>query len=546
MQVRKPEQFCFAKECRETMSRPNIILTGFMGTGKTTVGRLLAEQLGYDFVDTDQTIEARSGQTISEIFREKGESAFRVMEAAIARELSKKEGLVISTGGRMMLDAANAAILSKQGRVFCLVATPEEIFQRVRQNSDVQRPLLDAPNPMERVVELMQQREREYSRFPQLATSNKTAEQLANFLAGVVRADPDLRVTLSSAGAQYDFIVGEGILPFVSQLTNTDGPLAAITDTTVGPLYARSCGQVDMVIEVPPGGKHKTLATLQSIVEQLVNGGFDRSGTIIALGGAVISELAGFVAATFMRGVDCIQCPTSLLAMVDTSIGGKVGIDLPQGKNLVGVFKQPKTIVADVATLRTLPAPEFASGMAEVIKHGLIAGTDLLDRIEIGSWKLEPALFQPRLSDLQTLVAQAIQIKVQIVQEDPFEHGRRIVLNLGHTFAHAIEQVSRYTIRHGEAVAMGLIAAANLSARLGYCSPALQSRVESILVGAALPTRIPDSLPLERIITTMSSDKKRAAGHLRFVLMRGIGDVFVKDAVAEAAVLETLREIATG
>lgn len=525
------------------MSRPNIILTGFMGTGKTTVGRLLAAQLGYDFVDTDQLIEARSGQTISEIFREKGEAAFRSMEAALAREFSEKEGLVISTGGRMMLDVDNAATLSKHGRVFCLVATPEEIMQRVTHNTDVQRPLLDAPNPMERIVELMNQRQKGYSRFPQLATSNKTAEELADYLASVAQADPDLCLTVTSADARYDFIVGEGILPFVSQLANISGPVAVITDSHVGPLYTQSCGQIDMVVEVPPGGQHKTLATVQSIFEQLVNGGFDRSGTIIALGGAVISELAGFVAATFMRGVDCVQCPTSLLAMVDTSIGGKVGVDLPQGKNLIGVFKQPKAIIADVATLRSLPTREFASGMAEVIKHSLIAGTELLDRIENGNSKLEPGLLQPRPSDLHALVAQAIQIKVQIVQEDPLERGRRTVLNLGHTFAHAIEQVSGYTISHGEAVAMGLVAAANLSTRLGHCSPAIQNRIESILSAAGLPIRIPDNLQSDRLFTAMRSDKKRAAGYLRFVLMRDIGNAFVADAIAETAVLKTLEEL---
>ena len=527
------------------MSRQNIILTGFMGTGKTTVGRLLAEQLNYDFVDTDQLIENRSGQSINEIFQQKGEAAFRAMEAAIARELSEKEGLVISTGGRMMLDAANAVALSKRGRVFCLVATPEEIFRRVKDNADVQRPLLDAPNPMERIVELMQQRQKGYSHFPQLTTSDKTVEELAGYLAGVVQADPDLRLSVTSAGAQYDYIVGEGILPYVSQLANVEGPIAVITDSNVGPLYAKSCGRIDMVAEVPPGGQHKTLATVQSVVERLVNGGFDRKGTIIALGGAVISELAGFVAATFMRGVDCVQCPTSLLAMVDTSVGGKVGVDLPQGKNLIGVFKQPKTVIADIAALRSLPAPEFASGMAEIVKHSLIAGTDLFDKIENGNWKFDRGLLLPQFFELQSLVAQAIQVKIQIVREDPFEHGRRTALNLGHTFAHAIEQASGYSLRHGEAVAIGLIAAANLSARLGYCSPAVQNRIESILVGAALPIRIPRNLRSDRLFAAMSSDKKRAGGRLRFVLMRDIGDVFIADAVAEADVLRTLDELTT-
>lgn len=525
------------------MSRPNIILTGFMGTGKTTVGKLLAKEFGYQFVDTDHLIEARTGQTVSEIFRQKGETAFREMESAIAHELGSKEGLVVSTGGRMMLDSGNAEALRKSGRVFCLVATPQEILDRVSHNSEVQRPLLDVANPMERIVELLHQREEDYGRFPQLTTSGRTIEEVASHLASVVRANPDMLLPITTSGSRYELMVGGGILPFVSQLANIEGPTAVITDAKVGPLYARNCGRVDMVVEVPPGGQHKTLSTVESIFDQLLSGGFDRSGTIIALGGAVISELAGFVAATFMRGVDCVQCPTSLLAMVDTSIGGKVGVDLPQGKNLIGVFKQPKAVIADVATLQSLPRREFAAGMAEIIKHSLIVETDLLAKIENGNWRFGRGELQTRLPDIQDLVSQAIQIKIRIIEEDPFEHGRRAVLNLGHTFAHAIEQVSGYAIGHGEAVAMGIVAAAHLSARLGYCSSEIQPRIESMLVNAGLPTRIPRMLEPDRLLNAMRSDKKRAGGHLRFVLLRNVGDVFISSAVAENAVIETIEHM---
>lgn len=525
------------------MSKPNIILTGFMATGKTTVGRLLAAQLGYDFVDTDELIEARSGQPIAEIFREKGEAAFREMEAAIARELGDKEGLVVSTGGRLMLDAANAAALSRRGRVFCLVATPEEIMERVEGDTNVRRPLLKVPNPIERIVELMQQREENYGRFPQMVTSDKIPEEVTSVLSGIIQADPDLRLPITAPSVRYEFIVGSGLLPFVTQLAGIGGPIAIITDSNIGPLYTQSCGAVDMVVEVPPGQRHKTLGTVQSTCEQLVEKGFDRSGTIIALGGSVISGLAGFVAATYMRGVDCVQCPTSLLAMVDTSIGGKAGINLPQGINLIGAFKQPKAVIADVATLQSLSPVEFASGMAEVIKHSLIADSDLLNKIEKGHWQRESGALQPPLFDLQALVAQAIQVKIKIVQEDPFEKGRRAVLNLGHTFAHAIEQVSGHSIHHGKAVAMGLVAAANLSFRLGYCSPTLQSRIEAVLEATALPTRIPGNISPNRLFETMHLDKKKTAGRLRFVLLRNIGDVFVTDAVTQTDVLETLKEL---
>jgi 3-dehydroquinate synthase len=525
------------------MKKPNIILTGFMATGKTTVGKLLAKELGYEFVDTDELIEARSGMTVAEIFRVKGETAFRDMESDLARELAAKQGLVISTGGRMMLDPDNTAALSKSGRVFCLVATPEEILQRVEKDTDHRRPLLEVPNPIERVVELLQQRKDGYGRFPQMETSDRIPEEVTKILTGLYQANPDLRVSITSSTARYEFIVGGGILPFVTQLAGIFGPVAVITDSQVGPLYARSFDDVPTVIEVVEGGQHKTLATVEKVYARLLEADFDRSGTIVALGGAVISELAGFVAATYMRGADCVQCPTSLLSMVDTSIGGKAGVDLPEGQNLIGAFKQPKAVIADVATLQSLPAREFASGMAEIIKHSLIADTDLLDQIEKGHWKHKPTAPLPPLSDRQSLVAQAIQVKVHIVQEDPFDAGPRQVLNLGHTFAHAIEQVSGNSVRHGEAVAMGLVAAAALSARLGHCSTTLPDRVESVVADAGLPVRIPATVDPRRLIEAMGRDKKKTEGRIRFVLLRDIGDVFVADTVKESDVLETLKDL---
>jgi 3-dehydroquinate synthase len=522
----------------------NIILTGFMATGKTSVGRTLASQIGYDFVDTDELIESRIGMTIAEFFQEKGEAAFRKMESDIARELADQSGLVISTGGRFMLDAGNAATLGKTGRVFCLVATPEEILQRAESDSHV-RPLLQVPNPLEHIVELLQQRKKGYGQFPQFVTSEKSPANVAEDLAGIIAGGPDVRLPITAPSDRYEFIVGGGLLPFLSQLAGIDGPIAIITDDTVGPLYAQSCGSVDVVVTIPPGRKNKTLATAQSICEQLLDAEFDRSGTIIALGGTVISELAGFIAATYMRGVDCVQCPTSLLAMVDTSIGGKTGVDLPQGKNLIGAFKQPKTVIADVATLQSLSPRAFASGMAEVIKHSLIADSDLLQKIESGNWIQTAGEIQQQALELQALVAQAIQVKINIVQEDPYDRGRRAVLNFGHTFANAIERLSHHRISHGEAVAMGMVAATNLSVQLGYCPEELQERIEAVLMSAGLPTRIPPDLVPDQLLQAMRSDKKKKAGKLRYVLLKNIGDVFVADQVPEGAVLSTLAELSS-
>ena len=349
------------------------------------------------------------------------------------------------------------------------------------------------------------------------------------------------RLSVTYPGGRYEVIVGTDLLPRLRELAGVTGPLAVVTDSNVGPLYAHQIADADCVITVLAGEQHKTLATIQTIYDALLAAGLDRKGTIVALGGGVVGDMAGFAAATYMRGVDFVQCPTSLLSMVDASVGAKTGVDLPQGKNLVGAFKQPRAVLADISTLQTLPPEEFASGMAEVVKHGLIANPNLLARLEAGDWRLTSV--QSPVSNLQSLIADAIRVKQDVVQEDPFEQGRRATLNLGHTFGHAIEQVSGYAIRHGEGVAMGLVAAANLSARLGYGDPALQSRIEKVLTRLNLPTRIPADLPHEALFRAMGSDKKKAAGQLRFVLLRDIGDVFVTGDVTETAVYATLGAV---
>ncbi len=347
-----------------------------------------------------------------------------------------------------------------------------------------------------------------------------------------MREDVDV-LTVTHPGGQYNVYVGTGLLGRLRELAGVDGRIALITDSNVGSLYAQAIPDTACVITMSAGEQNKTLATVNGMYEQLLAAGMDRDSMVVALGGGVVGDVAGFVAATYMRGVNFVQCPTSLLAMVDASVGGKTGVDLPQGKNLVGAFKQPTAVLADIATLQTLPSEELSAGMAEVIKHGLIGDVDLFERLESGK----------SFGDLQSLVTRAIRVKQLVVQEDPFEHGRRATLNLGHTFGHAIEQVSQYRIRHGEGVAMGLVAAANLSARLGYCSPDLQGRIEAALEYANLPDGIPADLPPQAQYRAMFSDKKKAAGRLRFVLLRDVGDVFVAEDVPETAVMQTLAVV---
>ena len=288
------------------------------------------------------------------------------------------------------------------------------------------------------------------------------------------------------------------------------------------------------------------LDTVRDLYDGLLAAGLGRDGTILALGGGVVGDVAGFVAATYLRGIDFVLCPTSLLAMVDSSIGGKTGVDLPQGKNLVGAFKQPRRVLADVGALATLPAAEFTAGLAEIAKHGLIADPILWQRLTMEEWHFAPRrLATDRLlrADLHTLVTRAIRVKRDVVEEDPYEAGRRALLNLGHTFGHAVEQVSGYAVRHGEAVAMGLAAAAHLSAARGACSPSLPGLVEMVLTRLGLPIHIPPSLDSAALYAAMGNDKKKKAGRLRFILMRDIGDVFIDDDVPPAEALAALEAV---
>jgi 3-dehydroquinate synthetase len=238
--------------------------------------------------------------------------------------------------------------------------------------------------------------------------------------------------------------------------------------------------------------------------------------------------MAGFAAATYLRGVPLVQLPTSLLAMVDASVGGKVAVDHPRGKNLVGAFKQPEMVIADTETLSTLPSRQWASGLAEVVKAGLIGDQALFEQIET---------YGP--APVPWLVERALRVKVAVVREDPYERGRRAVLNLGHTFGHALELLSDYSLSHGEGVAVGLVAAANLSARLGLCDPELVDRIEAVLARLGLPTRYEGHAPTQ-VWQAMATDKKRRGKTLHFILLRAIGDVFFSHQVPQEDVLAVL------
>lgn len=354
-----------------------------------------------------------------------------------------------------------------------------------------------------------------------------------------------ISITVTYPGGTYPLYLADGLLaetgPRLAEL-GYHGRCALVTNPTVGQYHAepvleslRSAGFIPTRLDMPDGEQFKTLDTVAQLYHQFVNAKLDRRSPIIALGGGVVGDTAGFAAASYLRGLPVVQMPTTLLAMVDASVGGKTGVDLPQGKNLVGAFKQPEMVLIDPQVLTTLPAVEYRSGLAEVVKHGIIDAPDLFAALENSATDNEPLinLLPPNL------LAEAIQVKVRVVQEDPFEQGRRAVLNLGHTFAHAWERLAKYHMRHGEAVAIGLVCAARLAARLSLCQPTTVTRITNLLEQLQLPTQLPAYEPME-VWAAMFTDKKRQGNTLRFILPRAIGEVDIFNDVAEADVLAVL------
>lgn len=526
----------------QPFSFKRIVLTGFMSAGKTTVGQRLAERLNWRFIDSDDWIAQQVGKPVATIFAEQGEAFFRQWEGVAAHTFAQTEQIVMATGGGLMVNPANVADLQPHSLVICLGVAVEEAMRRANQDPQL-RPLLQGSDPIQKAQELWQKRQPSYAHFVQVETTGHSSEEVVErILTGLAVGEwkakglPEYRLTVSYPGGVYPVVVGRGLLERVQGWLQGKG--AVVTDSQVALLYAGICG-IDEVIVLPVGESYKRLETVQQIYDGLVSAGIDRQGTVIALGGGVVGDMAGFAAATYLRGVSLMQLPTTLLAMVDSSVGGKAGVDLPQGKNLVGAFKQPDAVLIDLNSLATLPLKELQAGMAEVIKSGLIGSPALGQQVEQGDWTAEQFL----ASVTPSLVLRAIQVKQAIVEADPFEHGQRAVLNLGHTFGHAIEQVSGYAIGHGQAVAMGLVAAGRLSAKLGICAGTLADKIEMMVQKVGLPARVPDYLPTDDLLQAMNQDKKRQAGKLRFVLLRAVSEPFVSSEVPLTAVRETITEL---
>ena len=535
----------------------NIFVVGLMGAGKTTIGRILARKLGKRFIDSDHEIEARTGASIPWIFEIEGEPSFRRREAEVIRDLTAQQGIVMATGGGAVLNEESRAYLKARGTVIYLRASVASLVART--SHDKNRPLLHSVDPRQRLEELALQRDPLYQEVADVVIDTgrpnvqSMIQSILTQLASLecqatphcatqaelsMTSQSTLSLTVDLGERSYPIGIGAGLLLDTDLIARhaSGKQVAIVSNTTVAPLYlarlrdglaARGKQVIDIIL--PDGEQHKNWSSLMTIFDALLANKCDRKCTLVALGGGVIGDLTGYAAASYMRGVGFIQVPTTLLSQVDSSVGGKTGINHPLGKNMIGAFYQPRAVVADTSTLATLPARELSAGLAEVIKHGAIIDLAYFDWIEANIGLLmarDPAA-------LAYAIARSCEIKAEVVRQDEREGGLRAILNFGHTFGHAIENGLGYgEWLHGEAVGCGMVMAADLSCRLGLIERSSVERLRALVTAAGLPTVAPD-LGTARWLELMEVDKKNEGGAIKFILLKPLGSPSITSAPQE-------------
>ncbi len=498
----------------------HIFLYGPSGAGKSATGKILADALALPFVDVDAVIEQMTGDSIAVLIRARGEPFFRDLETAAVKSAVSGPEAVVALGGGALLREANRALVEASGQVVLLDADVSTLVARLARDQ-TERPLL-AGDLEAKLSALLAQRQEHYASFSLRVDASQPPDRVAWDVQRLLG-----RYHLRGMGVGYDVLVQEGGISRLGELLQgrqLGGPALVVSDGNVAPHYAgraldslRKAGYSTAQVIIPAGETYKTIETVMSLWRGALEAGLDRKSVIVALGGGVVGDLAGFAAATFMRGCNWVAAPTTLLSMVDASLGGKTGFDLPEGKNLVGAFYPPRLVLADPETLSTLPERELRAGLAEVVKHGVVADPELFDWCAEG-WQV----VRSRLPDM---VRRGMGVKVKVIEEDPYEQGLRAALNFGHTIGHAVELVSGFSLLHGEAVAMGMVAEARLAERLTVASRGVSDAVAGALSALGLPVEIPQDLPRADLIRAMRVDKKRTAGAVRFALPIEIGRV---------------------
>ncbi|TXS47547.1 3-dehydroquinate synthase [Streptomyces sp. OR43] len=538
---------------------PLIVLVGPMGVGKSTVGELLADRLGTGYRDTDADVVAQAGKPISEIFYDEGEEHFRALERQAVRAAVAEHGGVLSLGGGAVLDEATRALLAGHAVVY-LSMDVDEAVKRVGLNTA--RPLL-AVNPRRQWRELMEARRHLYTEVARavVATDERTPEEVAQAVLDALEL-PDApsgreRTTMTeqaptriqiagSAGTDpYEVLIGRQLLAELPALIGERAQRVAVlhpealaeTGEAVRQDLADQ-GYEAIAIQLPNAEEAKTVEVAAYCWKALGQTGFTRTDVIVGIGGGATTDVAGFVAASWLRGVRWIAVPTTVLGMVDAAVGGKTGINTAEGKNLVGAFHPPAGVLCDLAALDSLPVNDYVSGMAEIIKAGFIADPVILDLVE----EDPQGARSPQGPHTAELIERAIRVKAEVVSSDLKESGLREILNYGHTLAHAIEKNERYKWRHGAAVSVGMVFAAELGRLAGRLDDATADRHRTVLESVGLPlTYRGDQWP--KLLENMKVDKKSRGNLLRFIVLDGLGKPAVLEGPDPAVLLAAYGEV---
>jgi shikimate kinase/3-dehydroquinate synthase len=543
----------------------SLVLVGMMGSGKTTVGRRLALRLGLPFVDVDQEIVEAAGMPIADIFARHGEAHFRDGERRVMNRVLTGGPRVVATGGGAFMNEATRAGIAENAVSIWLKADLDTLMRRVRRRPT--RPLLQTPDPVATMRRLLAEREPIYAQADVTVCSREASHE--NVVEDVFRAleahvagrgasqemqsDQPIEIGVELPGRRYDIIIGENLIAGAGGLITKVAPgasCAIVTDSNVARQHLQrlqsslaAAGIRHAAITIPPGESSKSFAAYERICDAILGARMERGDIVVALGGGVVGDLAGFAAATVRRGMRLVQIPTSLLAQVDSSVGGKTGINSPHGKNLVGAFHQPSLVIADTSALATLPEREFRAGYAEIVKYGLIDNAHFFYWLE-SEW---PNVFAGGPARTHA-IAKSCAAKAAVVIRDETEQGDRALLNLGHTFAHALERLTDYEserLVHGEAVALGIACAFRFSSAQGLCSGQEATRVVRHLDTVGFRTRIVEipgwNADAGAIVDAMFQDKKVQRGALTLILARGIGQSFIARNVAAADVRSFLE-----
>ncbi|MHB1392186.1 MAG: 3-dehydroquinate synthase [Clostridia bacterium] len=527
----------------------NVFLTGFMGTGKSTVGRILAQLLGYEFFDSDTEIEKKAGISIKDIFNQHGESRFRELESEVIAELANQSDCVIATGGGVVLSPRNMEILRRNGKIICLKAKPEVILKRIEKTDG--RPLLNVDDPCQAINRILNARESLYNGDLSIDTSYMSPEAAAARIKAFVCSEKQSsRFSMEFDSTSCEVISGSHLIEDLYKYIGAiypDGKILIASNPTIYELWGSKL-QVALDVHytsdwclLPDGEEYKNINSLTKLYDKAVQMKLNRDNLIIGFGGGVIGDMAGFAAATYMRGISYIQIPTTLLSQVDSSIGGKTAINHKEGKNLIGSFYQPSMIIADTSILVTLPPRELSNGLSEVIKYGVIGDYEFFEYLENNM----DDILQLDQKLLSYIIRNSCRTKASIVQQDEKEKGIRVLLNYGHTIGHAIEAATDYTeFRHGEAVSLGMEGAAYIAVSMGLMKEDHRIRQGQLLAKAGLPTCFP-GMDIEKVLELMENDKKAQKGRIRFVLPKTLGSAEVYDNIPADYVRNALVQLSS-